>query len=220
MNIDPPPPPEVRMATQSPCSSVSTKSNTLATKSPPERSTPYTVSDGTSIDHAASSVTTARDSKRSSDLSASVANAKPPKSRKTALSNNLKAAVDLTDDDDVIGMDEVVIEGDDIDGTDWVLCQPTGTTSPWWTIMKKFHPLKHPGMKDKAACMLCFEAGNKSKGTISISGKSTTGLMRHMQNHHQKEYENIKSEAAKKKINTGIPTITSWASLSMKRIDL
>jgi hypothetical protein len=100
----------------------------------------------------------------------------------------------------------VVIEGDDIDGTDWVLCQPTGTTSPWWTIMKKFHPLKYPGMKDKAACMLCFEAGIKSKGTISISGKSTTGLMRHMQNHHQKEYENIKSDAAKKKINTGIPT--------------
>jgi hypothetical protein len=72
--------------------------------------------------------------------------------------------------------------------------------------MKKFHPLKHPGMKDKAVCMLCFEAGNKSKGTISISGKSTTGLMRHMQNHHRKEYENIKSDVAKKKINTGIPT--------------
>jgi hypothetical protein len=62
-------------------------------------------------------------------------------------------------------------------------------------------------MKDKAVCVLCFDAGNKkSKGTIAISTGTTTGLMRHMQHHHRKEYEKIKSDIAKKKINCDVPT--------------
>jgi hypothetical protein len=34
----------------------------------------------------------------------------------------LRATVDLTDGDDGFAVEEIVIEGDDIDGTEWVLC--------------------------------------------------------------------------------------------------
>jgi hypothetical protein len=183
MNVNVPPP----MVTQtSPsCSSLFTKFSSPSTRSPRE-GTPSTASSSTSDTSLDEAVVSAGDLKRPPDSSASLANAKPSKSRKTELSMTLRVTVDLTDGDDGFAVEAIVIEGDDIDGTEWVLCQPTGTTSAWWKVMKKFHPLKHPKMKDKAACVLCFDAGNKSKGTIAISTGTTTGLMVHMQHHHCK----------------------------------
>ena len=39
---------------------------------------------------------------------------------------------------------------------EWFLCKPTGKTSQWWSHFNTFHPIKHPGMKDQAVCLLCF----------------------------------------------------------------
>lgn len=63
---------------------------------------------------------------------------RPSSASLAELSTNLRATVDLTDGDDGFAVEEIVIEGDDIDGTEWVLCQPTGMTSAWWKVMKKF----------------------------------------------------------------------------------
>ena len=45
------------------------------------------------------------------------------------------------------------------------------------------------GMKNMAACNICFEKKNYTKGTISYTGGSTSGLLRHLWSHHLAVFE-------------------------------
>ena len=102
-------------------------------------------------------------------------------------------------DSDEDGIVETKIEGADDDEMEWFLCRPSGVHSSWWDHYNKFNPLKHPSMKDKAACLLCFKAKKYTLGTVSLKGGNTSGLSRHFQHNHREEFDKFYSENKKMK---------------------
>eukprot|EP00956_Cyclotella_meneghiniana_P041904 scaffold244197_cov36-Cyclotella_meneghiniana.AAC.2 len=107
-----------------------------------------------------------------------------------------------------VDVEVIQIEGDsadkdgDKDEMEWFLCKPTGVTSKWWDYFHRINPLKHPGYKDCAACLICFKNKKATQGTVKTKGGATSGLKRHMQSHHREEYDKIEA----KKSNTVIPS--------------
>ena len=86
----------------------------------------------------------------------------------------------------------------------WFLCRPTASSSSlFWNFFDKFTPIQHPGHKDKAACRYCFKIRQFKRGTVSCKGGSTSGLKRHIEAHHQPEFE------AQVKINQSKGSISS-----------
>jgi hypothetical protein len=62
-------------------------------------------------------------------------------------------------------------------------------------------------MRDKAVCLLCFNAKNFTAGIVSVKQGNTSGLCRHYQNHHREEFDkfvsaNKKLEASMSQKNT------------------
>jgi hypothetical protein len=61
-------------------------------------------------------------------------------------------------------------------------------------LFKQFVSSKHPQNKDKAACKHCFAIGRYEKGTVSCKGGSTSGLKRHIEAYHLKEFEELQKK--------------------------
>ena len=66
---------------------------------------------------------------------------------------------------------------------------PASKRSLHWRCFHVFDLLKHSNIKDRKACLICFAFKKHKKVTVYIVGGSTSGLLRHVQMNHRKEFE-------------------------------
>jgi hypothetical protein len=105
--------------------------------------------------------------------------------RDDSLSTKLESAINSENEDE-----DILTEEKESKGQQWFFCQPTSTsTSLFWKHFDMFDTTKHPDKKDKAACKYCFAISRFKRGTVACKGGSTSGLKRHIESHHQKEFE-------------------------------
>ena len=115
-----------------------------------------------------------------------------PLLKRSTISSQLQQST-LPSDDDAETIKVAGMEGDTaaLDEPEWFLCKPAGLNSEWWKYFEKFNARHHSEKRDKAACLMCFEEKNFHRGTVACKGGTTSGLKRHLQIHHRKEYEGI-----------------------------
>ncbi len=84
------------------------------------------------------------------------------------------------------------------------LINPTGKTGAFWRFYLLYHPNHHPGnLQNVAHCTIC-------QTDISIKGRTTTGLTKHLQFKHREQYESMND-------NKADDSHTSVASIFPKR---
>ncbi len=84
------------------------------------------------------------------------------------------------------------------------LIKPTGKTGAFWGFYQLYHPNHHPGnLQNVAHCTLC-------QTDISIKGRTTTGLTKHLRFKHREQYESMND-------NKADDSHTSVASIFPKR---
>ena len=69
------------------------------------------------------------------------------------------------------------------------LIKPVGKTGAFWSYYELYHPNHHPEKQNLAHCTLC-------QTDISIKGRSTTGLTKHLRYKHREEYESMNDNKA------------------------
>lgn len=142
----------------------------------------------------------------------------PAEEEDAANSPNKRKAVEL----DGAAEDEPAVEGtvaeEEADVPEeeptFVLCQPSGKSSIYWKEYMCFDIAQHPDKVDYAACKLCFKNGRYFQGTLSVKGGTTTGLKRHLEYHHPKQFAAIEQagRAKKKQFQPMIDSIFSKKS--------
>ena len=84
------------------------------------------------------------------------------------------------------------------------LIKPVGKTGAFWSYYELYHPNHHPEKQNLAHCTLC-------QTDISIKGRTTTGLTKHLRYKHREEYESMND-------NKADGSQTSVASIFPKRV--
>jgi hypothetical protein len=154
--------------------------------------------ESSSTHHSSSASTKLPGTKRTSPFS----NTEPAKKRQSSessendcLSAKLESA--MTSEIEVLTVESDDNVEDERDGTGqkWFLCRPTSSASSlYWTHFQRFDTSKHIHHRDKAACKHCFNVGRYKKGTVSCKGGSTSGLKRHIEAYHLKEFESLQKK--------------------------
>ena len=79
------------------------------------------------------------------------------------------------------------------------LVDPTGKTGNFWDFYKLYDPIHHPDLQDLAHCTLC-------QTDISIKGRTTTGLNKHLRHKHREQYELINENKAV--VDPSVPSVS------------